>query len=197
MCKNCVINTTQKCFRRSKKPIFVLSQMICPIWNVPFTLSWSSLLLPMVGWTAVSSLLEAYTWIFSSQTILDDVLGCKVEMFYLNVEAVNTHRDRPLVSPHLSQWCSLLQYEILMEDIKYLFYNHWCHIYLLDLDVSSVMFLKLHNKHAMFLTVQLLISWWLCFDWESQFNLCMSAVCDACCLSWRTLAKAIFWVNTT
>uniref|UniRef100_A0A665XEC5 6-phosphofructo-2-kinase/fructose-2,6-bisphosphatase 2 n=1 Tax=Echeneis naucrates TaxID=173247 RepID=A0A665XEC5_ECHNA len=24
--------------------------------------------------------------------------GCKVEMFYLNVEAVNTHRDRPLVS---------------------------------------------------------------------------------------------------
>uniref|UniRef100_A0A672SCE9 6-phosphofructo-2-kinase/fructose-2,6-bisphosphatase 2 n=1 Tax=Sinocyclocheilus grahami TaxID=75366 RepID=A0A672SCE9_SINGR len=28
--------------------------------------------------------------------------GCKVEMFYLNVEAVNTHRDRPLVSPHLS-----------------------------------------------------------------------------------------------
>lgn len=25
-------------------------------------------------------------------------LGCKVEMFYLNVEAVNTHRDRPLVS---------------------------------------------------------------------------------------------------
>uniref|UniRef100_A0A7N6A4Y4 6-phosphofructo-2-kinase/fructose-2,6-bisphosphatase 2 n=1 Tax=Anabas testudineus TaxID=64144 RepID=A0A7N6A4Y4_ANATE len=25
--------------------------------------------------------------------------GCKVEMFYLNVEAVNTHRDRPLVSP--------------------------------------------------------------------------------------------------
>uniref|UniRef100_A0AAY4E8K8 6-phosphofructo-2-kinase/fructose-2,6-bisphosphatase 2 n=1 Tax=Denticeps clupeoides TaxID=299321 RepID=A0AAY4E8K8_9TELE len=25
--------------------------------------------------------------------------GCKVEMFYLNVEAVNTHRDRPLVNP--------------------------------------------------------------------------------------------------
>lgn len=24
--------------------------------------------------------------------------GCKVEMFYLNVEAVNTHRDRPIVS---------------------------------------------------------------------------------------------------
>lgn len=24
--------------------------------------------------------------------------GCKVEMFHLNVEAVNTHRDRPLVS---------------------------------------------------------------------------------------------------
>uniref|UniRef100_A0A8C1Z467 6-phosphofructo-2-kinase/fructose-2,6-bisphosphatase 2 n=1 Tax=Cyprinus carpio TaxID=7962 RepID=A0A8C1Z467_CYPCA len=32
--------------------------------------------------------------------------GCKVEMFYLNVEAVNTHRDRPLVSPHLSLWFS-------------------------------------------------------------------------------------------
>uniref|UniRef100_A0A674F1Z4 6-phosphofructo-2-kinase/fructose-2,6-bisphosphatase 2 n=1 Tax=Salmo trutta TaxID=8032 RepID=A0A674F1Z4_SALTR len=32
--------------------------------------------------------------------------GCKVEMFYLNVEAVNTHRDRPLVSniPCYSQW---------------------------------------------------------------------------------------------
>lgn len=29
--------------------------------------------------------------------------GCKVEMFHLNVEAVNTHRDRPLVSPHLFQ----------------------------------------------------------------------------------------------
>lgn len=28
-------------------------------------------------------------------------LGCKVEMFYLNVEAVNTHRDRPLVSRRL------------------------------------------------------------------------------------------------
>lgn len=26
------------------------------------------------------------------------LLGCKVEMFYLDVEAVNTHRDRPLVS---------------------------------------------------------------------------------------------------
>lgn len=31
------------------------------------------------------------------------VPGCKVEMFFLNVEAVNTHRDRPLVSgPDLS-----------------------------------------------------------------------------------------------
>lgn len=31
------------------------------------------------------------------------VPGCKVEMFFLNVEAVNTHRDRPLVSgPELS-----------------------------------------------------------------------------------------------
>uniref|UniRef100_A0AAY4E8K1 6-phosphofructo-2-kinase/fructose-2,6-bisphosphatase 2 n=1 Tax=Denticeps clupeoides TaxID=299321 RepID=A0AAY4E8K1_9TELE len=28
--------------------------------------------------------------------------GCKVEMFYLNVEAVNTHRDRPLVSKTFS-----------------------------------------------------------------------------------------------
>ncbi len=55
-----------------------------------------------------------------------------MEMFYLNVEAVNTHRDRPLVSPHLSLWCSLLQYEILMENIKYELKNNWCHIYLMS-----------------------------------------------------------------
>lgn len=34
----------------------------------------------------------------SSHWISVLVLGCKVEMFYLGVEAVNTHRDRPLVS---------------------------------------------------------------------------------------------------
>uniref|UniRef100_A0A8C2BMY3 6-phosphofructo-2-kinase/fructose-2,6-bisphosphatase 2 n=1 Tax=Cyprinus carpio TaxID=7962 RepID=A0A8C2BMY3_CYPCA len=78
--------------------------------------------------------------------------GCKVEMFYLNVEAVNTHRDRPLVSPHLSLWCSLLQYEILMENIKYSFENNWCHIYLLDLCHFAAMFLKAYSNFHIWLS---------------------------------------------
>lgn len=28
------------------------------------------------------------------------IVGCKVESFFLNIEAVNTHRERPVVSFH-------------------------------------------------------------------------------------------------
>ena len=43
--------------------------------------------------------------------------GCKVEMFYLNVEAVNTHRDRPLVSP-LSRHSVLWLFAFAAVDLK-------------------------------------------------------------------------------
>lgn len=75
----------------------LLAQMIYPTWSVPFTLSWNSPL-----WLMVSHYYLHYTHSFSLSGF--DIfhclrlLGCKVEMFDLKVEAVNTHRDRPLVS---------------------------------------------------------------------------------------------------
>lgn len=53
--------------------------------------------------------LEFTPWRFSACYLIEIysvfyLLGCKVEMFYLNVEAVNTHRDRPLVSRSESSW---------------------------------------------------------------------------------------------
>ena len=39
-----------------------------------------------------------YFWFWSILPLSHVIAGCEVEMFDLNVEAVNTHRDRPLVS---------------------------------------------------------------------------------------------------
>lgn len=78
---------------------FLFAQMIYPTWSVPCTLSSNSPL-----WRTVS-----HFTVHQSTKVLPllgcDVLfsclpppGCKVDMFDLKVEAVNTHRDRPLVS---------------------------------------------------------------------------------------------------
>lgn len=53
----------------------------------------------MVSYTSnYDSLIKKQHSQASSAFKLFFLVGCKVEMFYLNVEAVNTHRDRPLVS---------------------------------------------------------------------------------------------------
>lgn len=48
-------------------------------------------------------------WIVSVLSPSLTLAGCKVDMFDLKVEAVNTHRDRPLVSPgHFVMLCCVL-----------------------------------------------------------------------------------------
>lgn len=77
-----------------------IPQMICRTWNARFIQSSNLLLLHMVKKKALSlmhwTLCHCICLCFSVS--ISCCSGCKVEMFYLNVEAVNTHRDRPLVS---------------------------------------------------------------------------------------------------
>lgn len=81
-------------------------QKIYPTWNVPSTRFSSSLPLRTVTFHSrqislrPQELKVSHAWFPSSNISYAFflVLGCKVEMFYLDVEAVNTHRDRPLVS---------------------------------------------------------------------------------------------------
>lgn len=90
---------TLKHRKPDKSSVFSCAQMTCPTWSVPYTLSLNSPLWLMVSQCTVYKLTIPYFWrirdVFVSHA---SPPGCKVDMFDLKVEAVNTHRDRPLVS---------------------------------------------------------------------------------------------------
>lgn len=86
--------------RKSHNLLFLLAQMTCLTWHVPCTLSWNSPLWLMVSHYTVHMSAKPKIFLCWVMTYFSPVslLGCKVDMFDLKVEAVNTHRDRPLVS---------------------------------------------------------------------------------------------------
>lgn len=86
-----------RCFRLH--PTEDLPYMKCPLHTI---LKLTPVAYGMFRWRQISpnreNLVSPLVWFISISPFPFFVPGCKVEMFYLNVEAVNTHRDRPLVS---------------------------------------------------------------------------------------------------
>lgn len=85
--------------------LVVVRQVSCRTWSVLSTQSWNSPQSPTVSLSAQRSSLLRYTsssvYKFSLIVFvffLSSLSGCKVESVFLNIEAVNTHRDKPEVS---------------------------------------------------------------------------------------------------
>ena len=84
--------------------LFIFPQKICRTSSVRSTLCSNSHLWHTVGPPPPGHTTLPYDSLYLLLYSVSYRPGCKVELFYLNVEAVNTHRERSLVSSSDSSW---------------------------------------------------------------------------------------------